>query len=908
VRRFPSLILALLAPLSICCGLARGATAATPSAARELRLFDFEERAQGNLESLPMGWLKVTGDGMPHYVKGEFDELVARSGTTSFRLDLNGGSVVYRYPAGKIKVYDDALYRVVAYVKTTPLKFARARVTAYFADVDGNPIVDSVVSTEPYASPEDSTEWHRVDVRMPAHHPGAASLVLELGLLQPSQLGNSNLGARDISVEDIRGSAWFDDVAVAQVPDVRITTDRPANIFPRSAPVRVAISVKDRNTRDLAAKIEVRSAAGELVYQRNGMLSVNADDARRGELNGILELPRLRAGWYRASIELSSGGQYVGSQDMQFIQLGDDDDVAVAPADPRFGLDATSLPPDVWPGLPTLLRGTGFGRVKFAIWQQDRSVSEEMSGAFTRMLAEFRNREVQLTGVLAAIPPDVRRATGASNWIDLLTTGGTAWQERYAYLVSRHANHLRYWQLYTDSQAEQIAREPKLRQVYDRLLAEHKKVQANPDLALPWPAWYELDGELPATVSLVVPSQVLPDQLSLYASEVLSKPGHRLSLYLRPIDREKYGRNEQIRDLALRIGNALACGAERVDVPLWLDVRQEQPGLSNRDVKLSIEPDELFLVSRTLTARLANATFRGRVPLAPDVDAFIFEREGGGGVMLVWNKASWSRAGAERVTRITATLGGTSPRIVDLFGNESVPTAIANELRRGKQSRFAFDVGAMPVLIDGVDAQLLRFGAMIALDNPLLESSFEAHARKLKITNTFSTSVSGSVRLRGPAGWTLTMPVNSFSLNPGETVDLPVTIEFPFNSFAGEKIVNAEVEVQGAIDYQVVVPIPLKLGLSDVGVRTLALRTDDEIVVQQVISNYGDKPIDYTAFVAIPGYPRQERLVTNLGPGRSTIKKYRIPLKPGPAETLKVRSGVRELDGVRVLNELVEVN
>jgi hypothetical protein len=900
------LLLALVFSLvSLLHGVAHGADA--PSAARELRIFDFEERAKGNLESVPMGWLKVSGEGMPHYVTGQFDQLVARSGTTSFRFDLNGGSVVYRFPAGKIKVYDDALYRVVAHVRTTPLKFAKARLTAYFADVDGNPLVDTVVMSEPFASEDNDSTWHRLDVRMPASHPKAASLVVELGLLQPGQLGGPNLGARDLSVEDIRGSAWFDDVVVAQVPDVRITTDRLANVFPRSAPVRISISVKDRSTRDLAAKIEVRSAAGELAYQRTGMLSINADDAQRGELNGMIELPRLRAGWYRTSVELSSDGQYVGAQDLQFVQLGDDDDVAIAPADPRFGLDATELPPEVWGGLPTLLRGTGFGRVKFAIWQRDRSITEEASGTFTRILHEFRSREVQLTGVLAGLPPDVRRATGASNWVDLLTTGGNAWQEKYAYLVSRHANHLRYWQLYTDAQAEQIARDPKLRLVYDKLLIEHNKVQSNPDLALPWPAWYELEGNLPATVSLVVPSQVLPDQLSLYASEVLNRPGHRLSLYLRPIDRAKYGRNEQIRDLALRIGNALACGAERVDVPLWLSVRTDDATPRGGPSKPTIEPDELFLVSRTLSARLANAVFRGRVPLAPDVDAFLFEREGGEGILLIWNKASWTRAG-ERITNITAAMGSSSPRIVDLWGNESLATPVG-EVKRGKPTHWSFDVGAMPILIDHVDAQLLRFGAMVTVDNPLLESSFEAHNRKLKLTNTFSTSVSGTVRLRGPTGWTLTLPMNAFSLNPGESVNLPLTIEFPFNSFAGDKVLTALVELQGAVDHQLAVPITLKLGLSDVGVRTLAVRNGDEVVVQQVISNYGSKPIDYTSFVAIPGLPRQERLVTNLGPGRSTVKKYRFTLKPGQADAgLQVRSGVRELDGVRVLNELVEVN
>ena len=53
-------------------------------------------------------------------------------------------------------------------------------------------------------------------------------------------------------------------------------------------------------------------------------------------------------------------------------------------------------------------------------------------------------------------------------------------------------------------------------------------------------------------------------------------------------------------------------------------------------------------------------------------------------------------------------------------------------------------------------------------------------------------------------------------------------------------------------------------------------RDGKDVVVQQMITNYGEKPIDYTAFSIYPGEARQERLVTNLGPGQTTIKRYRF--------------------------------
>jgi hypothetical protein len=73
-----------------------------------------------------------------------------------------------------------------------------------------------------------------------------------------------------------------------------------------------------------------------------------------------------------------------------------------------------------------------------------------------------------------------------------------------------------------------------------------------------------------------------------------------------------------------------------------------------------------------------------------------------------------------------------------------------------------------------------------------------------------------------------------------------------------------------------------------------------------MISNYGDKPIDYNAFAIFPGQARQERLVTSLAPGRTTVKRYRfngMKVEPGT----KVRVGVKEMEGSRILNEEVEV-
>ena len=105
------------------------AAAAPVDVSRVLKSIDFEERRLGNREDLPMHWLKVDGPGLPNYVNGKLSDDSAHSGQWSFRFDLNGGSLVYRYDPKEVPINPGAHYRVGCFVRTTVLPHARARLT-----------------------------------------------------------------------------------------------------------------------------------------------------------------------------------------------------------------------------------------------------------------------------------------------------------------------------------------------------------------------------------------------------------------------------------------------------------------------------------------------------------------------------------------------------------------------------------------------------------------------------------------------------------------------------------------------------------------------------------------------------------------------------------------------------------
>jgi hypothetical protein len=262
----------------------------------------------------------------------------------------------------------------------------------------------------------------------------------------------------------------------------------------------------------------------------------------------------------------------------------------------------------------------------------------------------------------------------------------------------------------------------------------------------------------------------------------------------------------------------------------------------------------------------------------------------------------WDRGSTSGPKQFPLNLGD-RPRRIDLWGNV---TPLLNPDNRRAAGTTELTIGAMPVLLVDIDAQLALLRASVAIDRPLIESSFQAHSRRVTFTNPFKTAISGTVRLRAPGGWTLNPPTHTFNLNPGEAYDRELTIEFPYNSYAGPKTIEAEFALQADRPANFTVPLTLQLGLSDVGMQTMAIRDGNDIVVQQTLQNYGDRPIDYTAFAVFPGQARQERLVANLGPGRSTIKRYRFN-SVGRAVGTRVRVGVKELNGSRILNDEIEL-
>lgn len=901
------------------------------SASRIVQNFDFDERRLGNPEDLPMHWSKVEGPGLPHYVSGRLDNSMGRSTSWSFRFDLNGGSLVYRFdPAGggRIPVVPGSTYRIDGFVRTTALENARGRVSVYFVDQDFHPIPNTVRHSSlvgsATASPADP--WTPVSVSISADDPNAAYLVIELGLVQPAIYATAALGDRTLFKQDFTGSAWFTDLTVSQIPQVEVYPDQPGGIFPRGMPVRLHAKITDRLAADLTLNVQVVSANGNLVYQRTGPLDVPSSpavprpDAEGPQLSQLIEVPEQPPGWYLMRLVLTAQGREVARELRSFVCLADQG--APVPADGRFGVVATQLSPTDWESLPKTLPLLGMGRVKVAVWAPSTDILKSDSEPFDLLLSDLRDSGILTTACLTALPPELARTADSASLARIPAIEEQVFKPRLSYLIARHANHIDRWQLGTDGQ-EDFALDPAFRRAYDRTYATFAELIHDPDLAIPWSAVYEPDPKLPSTVAVSVPTSILPEQIPLYVQETRQTGARgaqtlaeqRFSVSLLALD-NRYGREARLRDFAQRIVATASAGAPRIDLPYPFTAAGQ--------------PDELFPIIRTLLQSIGGATFRGRVALTDTCDAYLFDR-GGTGVLVLWNKsvpplppAPSGSAAADTTPAgiIPINLGG-QPRMIDLFGNitrlRPVPAPPASSGTTPNSvntlAPLPYDKGpepgsvlvplppsGLPVIVENIDPALALFRASVKLNNENLESSFVPHNRKLTFTNTFPDAINGVCRITAPEGWSVTPSVLPVNVNAGETFSKDIAIQLPYNTTAGVKPLKVTFSLPGTVAGSFTMPVSARVGLQDVGLQSVAVREGNDILVQLLVSNYGTRPINYTAFTLYPGQARQERLVTNLPPGRTTVKRFKFPADNAPPDR-KIRVGLREIDGNKILND-----
>jgi hypothetical protein len=261
----------------------------------------------------------------------------------------------------------------------------------------------------------------------------------------------------------------------------------------------------------------------------------------------------------------------------------------------------------------------------------------------------------------------------------------------------------------------------------------------------------------------------------------------------------------------------------------------------------------------------------------------------------------WNEAAGNPVVELDMFIGP-SPVAIDIYGNRRPLQRSA-----GKQQLV---VTQSPQFIDGIDMRLARLRAGFRLDPEFVVSTHARHEHALTLANPYPRTIAGRVHITGPERWDIQPRIHNFSIPAGQQVKLPVSFSFPINEIAGPKQMTAQMELEADERYTLDLSAPLTVGLQNVHLQANATieagAGDGDVVVTLLVSNTGDADQSFYAFALAPGAARQERIISPLKAGQSTIKRFRFPAAAVTLSGQEIRVGLRQTDGPAVLNHVVQ--
>lgn len=832
------------------------------------------------LEALP---------GFPNFSEVAFDRKEKANGDFSLRLSCDGWRTGAYVQHGAIHVKPESDYRVTARVMTRELDHAWAELHAYFVDTFGRRIEPSLRMTEPIST---HGQWQEVSVKLTGDFRNVAYIGIELHIRQPKRDQDNPIGAHQIVPQDITGGAWFDDVAVWELPSVSISTGVATNIVTGEEPPTIHARVRDLTGQRLRAKVAVYNHR----YERIDQIEEEIDK------DGWSWTPDLkgRYGWYWADLQIYEADRenrpttlvarsLAGLLWMRSTGGGGMEDR------PRFVLVAEDTPTDHLPLIEKLMKQTGMAALVVSGWE--RGGTPKSTGQRARVLEPIARDLLTKRGYVAVsfwpVPAELAGRVGidSTDPLNLLTRDSEAWMDYAKPFLSPLGQRLNRWQV-GSSTAPSTFLARNLQADLEAARRGIRVVAPSPSLVAPW----RLDqpsrvGELALsdTYAVAWPQGVTHGRLA-EALEGWPAPPHNVRLDIELADAADMSHERRVADLMLRVLHAWEqkVGAIGLDKP-WTEAHERHTSLT---------PDPVFGVWVNLMRQLEGQRVVGRMPLGPGLQAMILDGRQGG-MLALWNERA-----DEEPAEIALYLGD-NPIAVDPFGNTE-PLATV----QGKQ---LLTVGQTPTIIRGIDPRLALLRAGFSLDEPFIESQQIAHRRTLRIHNPWPRTLNGYYVIAAPGYWTVHPQRKHLSIAPGDTAEVPIVLRFPIHENGGHKTLSAQFVFNVGQDYNVRLHAPMEIGLKGVDFDASVIaepgKTPGSIdaIVELRVTNTGMQRQSLNIFAGLQGHARREMIIPGIAPGEPAFRRIRFKDVGDAIGKHPVRCGVRQTNGPAVLNQTLEL-
>ncbi|MEM1212378.1 MAG: hypothetical protein AAGI68_08780 [Planctomycetota bacterium] len=832
--------------------------------------------------------------GFPRWSPLGFDQGQSSSGDFALKLGVLGGSTGVFLESGILSALPGSDYAVSTRVRLAGLERATAQLVAYFIDEQGRRILESVSRQDIPTDTQDA--WQDVSVKLMGHHNNAAWIGIELRVMQPKADDRHPLGRQQLVLADVEAAAWFDDISVWKLPHVSVTSQSPVNLIRAPARPNLSVQVRDLTGHRLNSTLTLYDHTLTPVAQM--ARPVGGGEPTRWDWSP--NLPRF--GWYLLDLRVTeriNGQPTTVARSLGAMLYLDELPMVTHNDRGRFNLSARGTDPRDLSLVVDYLFGVGMTALAVEAWKPDLTPTDLdlwLTELDNQVIRPVSDRDGRLTLLTSPVPEALAERFGFDKpeALDVYAQTPTSWLPFTQPLLMRHGQRVRLWQIGPLTDPSTAPRE-NLPETLAELDRQFRALSPEPVLIVPWRLDRQPPQGLPSTaaVALAWPQGLKPEVVAQQLKPYLNPP-MGLRLHLQPPPADEVGHPSRIDDLMLRVLHAWEADAgELVLTKPWTEAHGRTRALL---------PDPLLGVYANLLHQLAGRRAIGRMPLGPGLQSIIFNAPGRdrGGLLAAWNVS------ADPEDATLELYLGENPVAIDPWGNRT-PLPVFNGKHR-------ITLTSTPVFIEGIDPELALFRAGFRLDEPFIESTQETHERTLFVTNPWPRTISGQFTITGPERWTIAPQRKQFSLAAGGSMAVPVSLRFPFSEVGGPHQLTADFAFQANQRYRITAGAPMEVGLVDIDFQpSITLEPNPsnpgqvDAVISCLITNTGTKERALFAFASLPGFTRQEQIVSRLEPGQSVVRRFRFRNAADAATENPTRAGLRELNGPAVLNRLVEL-
>jgi hypothetical protein len=395
-----------------------------------------------------------------------------------------------------------------------------------------------------------------------------------------------------------------------------------------------------------------------------------------------------------------------------------------------------------------------------------------------------------------------------------------------------------------------------------------------------------------AALNLATSTPLAPNELDAYLQsiEAVDHGGREAAenwVALDPLDSATYDLQSRVTDLVLRMTAVRGYRVPATFISSPLDPRQ---GLLREDWR----PNELLLPFRTTSLLLGDLARTGTLPM-----------RGGSSTVVLANATQttiviWNPIPTKEVVYL-----GDKIRQVDVWGNTIVPKKITID---GGKPSHEIQVGPMPTFLIDVDPVLVAFRMTTQLVQTNLDSLLgRRQSVSLQFVNPTPEMLSGEVRMKPLADWSVDNRPQTFDVAPGRTAVHEFEVSLRNSAKIGPSQLEFDFVLRTTPPRRFTVTRAVTVGPEGLDLEVTTRISGGELLVLLSMTNHTTEPMQYDCMMFPPGGRQYQRRQIVIPPGESVKRLF--PWEDG-ASLVGQRMLLRavEQNGARVLNHVVDIN